>query len=109
MRSANSHVTVAGLLVNISNDDGWFGETGAPGQHLRMLAMRGDRKRSLGTAPLTRELPPLSIFGRIVQQARRNDARRARHALWGRHRHYLLTHAMAIGLLKCDNRSVGAV
>jgi apolipoprotein N-acyltransferase len=62
----------AGLLVNISND-GWFGDTGAPGQHLRMARMRAvenDRwvLRSTNTG-ITATIDP---YGRIVQQARRN-------------------------------------
>jgi apolipoprotein N-acyltransferase len=62
----------ATLLVNISND-GWFGVTGAPAQHLRMARMRAIENnrwvlRSTNTG-ITASIDP---FGRVVQQARRN-------------------------------------
>jgi len=62
----------AGLLVNISND-GWFGETGAPGQHLRMARMRAiENNRWLLRATNTGITATIDPYGRIVQQARRN-------------------------------------
>jgi apolipoprotein N-acyltransferase len=62
----------AGLLVNISND-GWFGETGAPLQHLHMVRMRAIENnrwvlRSTNTG-ITASIDP---YGRVVQRARRN-------------------------------------
>src|SRR4051812_22348969 len=62
----------AGLFVNISND-GWFGETGAPQQHLRLARMRAIENnrwvlRSTNTG-ITASIDP---YGRVVQQARRN-------------------------------------
>jgi apolipoprotein N-acyltransferase len=62
----------AGLLVNISND-GWFGETGAPGQHLRMARMRAiENNRWVLRSTNTGITATIDPYGRIVQQARRN-------------------------------------
>jgi apolipoprotein N-acyltransferase len=62
----------AGLLVNISND-GWFGETGAPGQHLRMARMRAiENNRWVLRATNTGITATIDPYGRAVQQARRN-------------------------------------
>jgi apolipoprotein N-acyltransferase len=62
----------AQVLVNVSND-GWFGETGAPEQHLnqaRMRAIENNRwlLRSTNTG-ITSAIDPL---GRVVARARRN-------------------------------------
>jgi len=62
----------AGLLVNISND-GWFGDTGAPGQHLRMARMRAiENDRWVLRATNTGITASIDPYGRVVQQARRN-------------------------------------
>jgi apolipoprotein N-acyltransferase len=62
----------AGLLVNVSND-GWFGETGAPGQHLRMARMRAiENNRWVLRSTNTGITATIDPYGRIVQQARRN-------------------------------------
>jgi apolipoprotein N-acyltransferase len=62
----------AGLLVNISND-GWFGDTGAPGQHLRMARMRAiENNRWVLRATNTGITATIDPYGRVVQQARRN-------------------------------------
>lgn len=62
----------AGLLVNISND-GWFGATGAPGQHLRMARMRAiENNRWVLRATNTGITATVDPYGRVVQQARRN-------------------------------------
>lgn len=63
----------AEVLVNISND-GWFGDTAAPWQHLNMARMRAienDRwvLRSTNTG-ITGAIDP---FGRVVTQAPRNE------------------------------------
>jgi len=62
----------AELFVNISND-GWFGESGAPGQHLNMARMRAIENgrwvlRSTNTG-ITASIDPL---GRVVDRAQRN-------------------------------------
>lgn len=62
----------AGLLVNISND-GWFGDTGAPLQHLRMARMRAiENDRWVLRSTNTGVSASIDPFGRVVQQVRRN-------------------------------------
>jgi apolipoprotein N-acyltransferase len=62
----------AGLLVNISND-GWFGDTGAPFQHLRMARMRAiENNRWVVRSTNTGVSVSIDPLGRVVQQARRN-------------------------------------
>ncbi len=73
----------AEVFVNISND-GWFGETGAPWQHLNMARMRAienDRWLLRGTnSGITAAIDPL---GRVVQQLPRNQ-RSVLQAAYGR-------------------------
>jgi apolipoprotein N-acyltransferase len=62
----------ANVFVNISND-GWFGQSGAPGQHLNMARMRAIENhrwvlRSTNTG-ITASIDPL---GRVVSSAPRN-------------------------------------
>jgi apolipoprotein N-acyltransferase len=63
----------ADYFVNISND-GWFGESGAPWQHLdvaRMRAIENNRWLLRGTnTGITAAIDP---YGRIVQVAPRNQ------------------------------------
>ena len=62
----------AGVLVNISND-GWFGDTGAPWQHLRMARMRAiENNRWVVRSTNTGVSASIDPFGRVVQQLRRN-------------------------------------
>ncbi len=62
----------AGLLVNISND-GWFGETGAPFQHLQMARMRAiENHRWVLRSTNTGVTASIDPFGRVVQKAQRN-------------------------------------
>src|SRR6185369_3380531 len=62
----------AGLLVNISND-GWFGDTGAPIQHLRMARMRAiENDRWVVRSTNTGVSVSIDPLGRVVQQVRRN-------------------------------------
>jgi len=62
----------AELFVNISND-GWFGESGAPGQHLNMARMRAiENHRWLLRSTNTGITGSIDPFGRVVERAQRN-------------------------------------
>lgn len=62
----------AELLVNISND-GWYGETGAPWQHLQMARMRAiENDRWVLVATNTGITAAIDPFGRVVRAAERN-------------------------------------
>lgn len=62
----------AGLLVTISND-GWFGDTGAAVQHLRMARMRAiENNRWVVRSTNTGISGSIDPFGRVVKQLRRN-------------------------------------
>ena len=61
----------AELFVNISND-GWFGESGAPGQHLNMARMRAiENRRWLLRSTNTGITASIDPFGRVVDRAQR--------------------------------------
>jgi apolipoprotein N-acyltransferase len=63
----------AELFVNISND-GWFGESGAPGQHLNMARMRAiENGRWLLRATNTGITVSVSPFGQVVASAPRKS------------------------------------
>lgn len=63
----------AEVLVNISND-GWFGDTGAPWQHLNMARMRAiENNRWLLRTTNTGITASIDPFGRIVNEAPRNQ------------------------------------
>jgi apolipoprotein N-acyltransferase len=63
----------ANVLVNISND-GWYGEHGAPGQHLNMARMRAiENNRWLLRDTNTGITASIDPYGRIVAQAARNQ------------------------------------
>ena len=60
------------VFVNISND-GWFGDTGAPGQHLNMARMRAiENHRWLVRATNNGITAAIDPHGRVVVQAPRN-------------------------------------
>lgn len=62
----------ADLLVNIS-DDGWYGNSSAPGQHLNMARMRAiENERWLLRATNTGITGSIDPFGRVVVSAPRN-------------------------------------
>lgn len=62
----------AELFVNISND-GWFGESGAPGQHLNLARMRAlENHRWLLRSTNTGITASIDPFGRVVERAPRN-------------------------------------
>jgi apolipoprotein N-acyltransferase len=62
----------ANLLVNIS-DDGWYGNSGAPGQHLNMARMRAiENERWLLRSTNTGITASIDPFGRVVISAPRN-------------------------------------
>jgi apolipoprotein N-acyltransferase len=62
----------AELFVNISND-GWFGHSGAPGQHLNMARMRAiENHRWLLRATNSGITVSIDPFGRVVAQAPRD-------------------------------------
>lgn len=66
----------AQVLINISND-GWFGHTAAPWQHLNQARMRAiENSRWLLRATNTGITVAIDPFGRVVAQAQR-DARTA--------------------------------
>lgn len=63
----------AGVFVNISND-GWFGESGAPGQHLNMARMRAiENRRWLLRTTNTGITAAIDPYGRVVARAPRNQ------------------------------------
>ena len=63
----------AEVFVNISND-GWFGDTGAPRQHLNMARMRSvENKRWLLRDTNTGITAVIDPLGRVVKEARRNQ------------------------------------
>jgi apolipoprotein N-acyltransferase len=62
----------AQVFVNISND-GWFGEYGAPGQHLNMARMRAiENQRWVLRATNTGITASIDPYGRVVARAPRN-------------------------------------
>jgi apolipoprotein N-acyltransferase len=62
----------AQVLINIS-DDLWYGETGAPAQHLQMARMRAvENHRWVLVATNNGTTASIDPFGRIVKQAPRN-------------------------------------
>lgn len=62
----------AEVFVNISND-GWFGETGAPWQHLNMARMRAiENNRWVLRSTNTGVTATIDPMGRVVDQAPRN-------------------------------------
>jgi apolipoprotein N-acyltransferase len=62
----------AQLFINISND-GWFGQWGAPGQHLNMARMRAiENHRWLLRATNTGVTAAIDPYGRVVAQAPRD-------------------------------------
>ncbi|HEX7958994.1 MAG TPA: apolipoprotein N-acyltransferase, partial [Terriglobales bacterium] len=62
----------AELFVNISND-GWFGQSGAPGQHLNMARMRAiENHRWVLRSTNTGISGSIDPFGRVVDRAPRN-------------------------------------
>lgn len=62
----------ADLFINISND-GWFGDTGAPGQHLNMARMRAiENERWLLRSTNTGITASIDPYGRVVAIAPRN-------------------------------------
>ena len=62
----------AQVFVNISND-GWFGESGAPGQHLNMARMRAiENNRWLLRSTNTGITGSIDPYGRVVARAERN-------------------------------------
>jgi apolipoprotein N-acyltransferase len=62
----------AQVFVNISND-GWFGDTGAPGQHLNMARMRAiENHRWLLRATNSGITAVIDPHGRVVMQAPRH-------------------------------------
>jgi apolipoprotein N-acyltransferase len=62
----------AQLLINIS-DDLWYGETGAPAQHLQMARMRAvENYRWILLATNNGTTASIDPFGRVVKQAPRN-------------------------------------
>jgi apolipoprotein N-acyltransferase len=62
----------AQLLINIS-DDLWYGETGAPAQHLQMARMRAmENYRWILLATNNGTTASIDPFGRVIKQAPRN-------------------------------------
>jgi apolipoprotein N-acyltransferase len=75
----------AEVLVNISND-GWVGESGAPGQHLNMARMRAiENNRWVLRATNSGITASIDPFGRVVDEAPRNVRR-------GMEAHYAFIH-----------------
>jgi apolipoprotein N-acyltransferase len=63
----------AQVFVNISND-GWFGASGAPGQHLNMARMRAiENRRWLLRATNTGITASIDPYGRVVARAPLNE------------------------------------
>ena len=63
----------AQVFVNISND-GWFGSSGAPGQHLNMARMRAiENRRWLLRATNTGITASIDPYGRVVTRAPANE------------------------------------
>ncbi|HEX8924523.1 MAG TPA: apolipoprotein N-acyltransferase [Terriglobales bacterium] len=63
----------ADVFVNISND-GWFGESGAPGQHLNMARMRAiENQRWLLRSTNTGITAVIDPYGRVVASVPRNQ------------------------------------
>jgi apolipoprotein N-acyltransferase len=63
----------AQVFVNISND-GWFGASGAPGQHLNMARMRAiENQRWLLRATNTGITASIDPYGRVVARAPANE------------------------------------
>ncbi len=63
----------AQVFINLSND-GWFGDTGAPYQHLNMARMRAiENRRWLLRSTNTGITGSIDPYGRLVAQAPRNQ------------------------------------
>ena len=80
MKCGSSCATAPSLLINISND-GWFGRSAAPAQHLADGARAGGGKPPLAAA---RHQQRLHGFGRPVRAHRGHACRRTFAASWTR-------------------------
>ena len=73
MRCASLRIDGAEVFVNISND-GWYGEGGAPRQHLNMARMRAvENYRWLLRDTNNGMTAVIDPYGRIVAEAPRNQ------------------------------------
>ena len=71
-KSGNSHLNGAQVLVNIS-DDGWYGDTSAPWEHLDMVRMRAiENDRWVLRATNTGITTAISPAGIITQELPRH-------------------------------------
>ncbi len=86
-------VNGAEVLVNIS-DDGWYGDTSAPWQHLNMARMRAiENRRWLLRDTNTGVTAAIDPYGRVTQSVPRHVVHVACGAVWIQRRPDLL-HAL---------------
>ena len=107
-RCGSSHCNGAEVFVNISND-GWYGEGGAPRQHLNMARMRAvENNRWLLRDTNTGITAVIDPYGRVVAEAPRNQrtALQARIFSGGNH-HVLHPPRRLVPVSLCDNHVGG--
>ena len=98
----------AEFFVNISND-GWYGEGGAPRQHLNMARMRAvENNRWLLRDTNTGITAVIDPYGRVVAEAPRNQRTAvARRLFAGRSHHVLHPPRRLVPVAVCDNHVAG--
>ena len=99
----------AEVFVNISND-GWYGEGGAPWQHLNQARMRSvENHRWLLRDTNTGITAVIDPYGRIVAEAPRNQRTQLQGAYSLEPRHHVLhPPRRLVPAAVCDNHVVGA-
>ena len=98
----------AEVFVNISND-GWYGEGGAPRQHLNMARMRAvENHRWLLRDTNTGMTAVIDPYGRVVAEAPRNQRTRCKGVFAGGGDHLLHAPRRLVPVSVCDNHLAGA-